>query len=158
MALEPLNTSADYRFYTDASMSALQRMYNTSTGQWQHALWWQQANALETTIDYSLQTHTDTYTTDIAITFNHNKNHNFLDAFYNANAIWDHDRDSSNNLGLHWDGPFDLVLARRQSSAIDTLNAANDLGRHVPVQRSWSGKLLAYGLPAQRKQLLELVR
>jgi predicted alpha-1,6-mannanase (GH76 family) len=375
MALEPLNTSTDYRFYNDASMSALQRMYNTSTGQWQHALWWQQANALETTIDYSLQTHTDTYTTDIAITFNHNKDYNFLDAYYddegwwaitwikaydlthrtdylelaktifhdmtnawdstcnggiwwdkqrtyknaitnelflqvavrlhqrtpgdtlhsvddpqhrsyfdwamkewrwfkqsgminsshlvndgldistcqnngettwtynqgvivgaltdlykvthnpfylgqaeaiadandktnidndgvlyekgceaddscgddaaqfkgifiknlyylyqtvhrrvyrdfiikNADAIWDHDRDSSNNLGMHWDGPFDVVQARRQSSAIDTLNAANDLSSHVPLQRTWSSNSLAYGLPAERKQLLQLV-
>ena len=41
-----------------------------------------------------------------------------------AFAIWAHDRDRSNNLGLHWDGPFDRAQARRQSSAIDAFNAA----------------------------------
>jgi hypothetical protein len=53
MAVQVLNTYAisNYRFYTDSSMFVLQRMYNTSTGLWRDALWWQQANALETTID-----------------------------------------------------------------------------------------------------------
>jgi len=377
MTLQHLDSFAvsNYRFYSDAGMSALQRMYDTSTGQWLHALWWQQANALETTIDYSLQTNTNTYTTDIAITFDHNKSHNFLNAYYddegwwaitwikaydlshrkdyldmaktifndmangwdstcnggiwwdkyktyknaisnelflqvavrlhqrtpgdtidsgsgpqhlsyfawammewqwfgksgminsshlvndgldsstcqnngqnpwtynqgvivgaltdmykvthnpsylalaeaianandktnidakgvlyekgcepgncgedavqfkgifiknlyylyrtdhkraykdfiikNAEAIWAHDRDDSNNLGLHWDGPFDNVEARRQSSATDTLNAAIALNSHKLPLQTWNGNSLSYGLPTQRKQLLELVR
>jgi hypothetical protein len=56
MALQPLNafTINNYRTYTDTSMLPPQGMYNTSTGLWLHALWWQQATALETTIDYSL--------------------------------------------------------------------------------------------------------
>jgi hypothetical protein len=53
MAVQVLNTYAisNYRFYTDSSMFVLQHMYDTSTGLWKNALWWQQANALETTID-----------------------------------------------------------------------------------------------------------
>jgi predicted alpha-1,6-mannanase (GH76 family) len=377
-AFQQLNSFAvsNYRAYSDASMTALQRMYNMSTGQWMHALWWQQANALETTIDYSLQTHTNTYTTDIAITFNHNKYHNFLNDYYddegwwavtwikaydlthridyldmskrifrdmtngwdatcngglwwnkdktnknaitnelflqvavrlhqhtpgdtldsgngpqhisyigwamkewqwfknsgminssnlvndgldsstcqnngettwtynqgvilggltdlykvthnpsyltqaeaianandktnvdthgvlyeqgcesddscgddapqfkgiyiknlyylyqtdhkrvyrnfiikNADAIWAHDRDDNNDLGLHWDGPFDSVQARRQSPAIDALNAAIYLNSYKLPFQTWNDNSLAYGLPAQRKQFLELVR
>jgi len=90
MALQPLNayTISNYRSYTDTSMGALQGMYNTSTGLWLHALWWQQATALETTIDYSLLTHTTKYTDDIAITFNHNKSNNFLDNFYDDEGWW----------------------------------------------------------------------
>ena len=42
----------------------------------------------------------------------------------NAAAILRHDRDGSNNFGLHWDGPFDKSQPNRQSSAMDTLNAA----------------------------------
>jgi predicted alpha-1,6-mannanase (GH76 family) len=90
MALQPLNahTISNYRSYTDTGMMALQGMYNTSTGLWLHALWWQQATAMETTIDYSLLTHTTTYTADIAITFNHNKSNNFLDNFYDDEGWW----------------------------------------------------------------------
>ncbi|HET8853291.1 MAG TPA: glycoside hydrolase family 76 protein, partial [Ktedonobacteraceae bacterium] len=90
MALQPLNayTISNYRSFTDTSMMALQGMYNPSTGQWLHALWWQQATAMETTIDYSLLTHTTTYTADIAITFDHNKSNNFLDNFYDDEGWW----------------------------------------------------------------------
>ncbi len=90
MALQPLNayTISNYRSFTDTSMMALQGMYNPSTGQWLHALWWQQATAMETTIDYSLLTHTTTYTADIAITFDHNKSNNFFDNFYDDEGWW----------------------------------------------------------------------
>lgn len=42
----------------------------------------------------------------------------------NARAIWAGDRNSSNQFGLHWAGPFDHADAGRQSSALDVLNAA----------------------------------
>jgi predicted alpha-1,6-mannanase (GH76 family) len=42
----------------------------------------------------------------------------------NARAIWANNRNSSNQFGLHWAGPFDCADASRQSSALDVLNAA----------------------------------
>ncbi len=42
----------------------------------------------------------------------------------NARSIWDNDRNSRNQFGLHWAGPFDRADAIRQSSAQDALNAA----------------------------------
>jgi predicted alpha-1,6-mannanase (GH76 family) len=42
----------------------------------------------------------------------------------NARSIWAHNRNSSNQFGLHWAGPFDRADASRQSAAVDVLNAA----------------------------------
>jgi predicted alpha-1,6-mannanase (GH76 family) len=42
----------------------------------------------------------------------------------NARSIWANDRNSRNQFGLHWAGPFDYADASRQSSALDVLNAA----------------------------------
>lgn len=42
----------------------------------------------------------------------------------NANSIWANDRNAQDQLGLHWQGPFDVADASRQSSALDGLNAA----------------------------------
>jgi predicted alpha-1,6-mannanase (GH76 family) len=42
----------------------------------------------------------------------------------NARSIWVNDRNSSNQFGLHWAGPFDKADASRQSSALDVLTAA----------------------------------
>jgi predicted alpha-1,6-mannanase (GH76 family) len=45
---------------------------------------------------------------------------NFLSA--NAHSVWFNDRDSSNQLGMYWTGPFDSADAMRQSSAIMPLS------------------------------------
>jgi predicted alpha-1,6-mannanase (GH76 family) len=42
----------------------------------------------------------------------------------NARSIWANDRNSRNQFGLHWAGPFDYADASRQSSALDVLTAA----------------------------------
>ena len=42
----------------------------------------------------------------------------------NATSIWQNNRNSVNQLGLVWTGPFDAADAARQSSALDALNAA----------------------------------
>jgi predicted alpha-1,6-mannanase (GH76 family) len=47
--------------------------------------------------------------------------YNFL--YKNAHAVWFNDRNSSNQLGLHWDGPFDTNDAARQSSAMMPVSA-----------------------------------
>lgn len=46
----------------------------------------------------------------------------------NARSIWANNRNSANQLGLHWAGSFDSADASRQSSAMDALNAAVQLG------------------------------
>jgi predicted alpha-1,6-mannanase (GH76 family) len=181
LAVDPVHADPDYRLYADAAMVALQDMYQPSTGQWDTALWWQQANILETTIDYTSQAHVTTYIDRIATTFNANKAHSFIINTYantatnvddqgilyeqnceatescgddgpqfkgifiknlyylyqsdhkqaykdfilkNADAIWSHNRDHWNQLGLHWNGPFDRPRASSQSAAQDVLNAA----------------------------------
>ncbi len=42
----------------------------------------------------------------------------------NADSIWLNDRNSSNQFGMLWEGPFDTANAANQSSAQDALNAA----------------------------------
>jgi hypothetical protein len=46
---------------------------------------------------------------------------NFL--YTNAHSIWSRDRNSSNQLGLVWSGPFDSADAARQSSAMAAISA-----------------------------------
>lgn len=43
--------------------------------------------------------------------------------YKNAHAVWFNDQNSSNQLGLHWDGPFDSADAARQSSAMMPVSA-----------------------------------
>ncbi|HEV2438030.1 MAG TPA: glycoside hydrolase family 76 protein, partial [Verrucomicrobiae bacterium] len=43
--------------------------------------------------------------------------------YTNAHAIWFKDRNSSSQLGMSWDGPFDSADAARQSSAIMAVSA-----------------------------------
>ncbi len=47
----------------------------------------------------------------------------------NADSIWSQNRNSTNQFGLTWEGPFDSADAVRQSSAIDAISAALALGR-----------------------------
>jgi len=51
----------------------------------------------------------------------------FIDT--NAELIWSNDRNSNDQLGFWWGGPFDLADAARQSSALDLLIAADALVR-----------------------------
>ena len=88
-----------FRLYADASMVMLQSMYNISAGRWSGALWWQQANVLETVIDYSSRTKTNTYTGDIATTFNANKSTSFINSYYDDEGWW----------ALAWMKAYDLT-------------------------------------------------
>jgi predicted alpha-1,6-mannanase (GH76 family) len=59
----------------------------------------------------------------------------------NARSIWASNRNSSNQFGLHWAGPFDYADASRQSSALDVLNAAMPLAARddsrLPFRAPW---------------------
>ncbi|HEX4714375.1 MAG TPA: glycoside hydrolase family 76 protein, partial [Ktedonobacteraceae bacterium] len=59
---------------------------------------------------------------------------------HNADSLWNNDRNSSNQLGLRWSGPFDSADATRQSSAQDALNAAlsftDSQGANVALEKS----------------------
>jgi predicted alpha-1,6-mannanase (GH76 family) len=57
----------------------------------------------------------------------------------NARSIWANDRNSRNQFGLHWAGPFDYADASRQSSALDVLNAAVPLAARDNCRLSASG-------------------
>jgi predicted alpha-1,6-mannanase (GH76 family) len=48
--------------------------------------------------------------------------HDFM--LRNARSIWENSRNTDNQFGLCWTGPFDTADASRQSSALDALNAA----------------------------------
>lgn len=45
----------------------------------------------------------------------------------NADSVWDNDRNSADQFGLRWAGPFDQADATRQSSAVEVLIAAAGL-------------------------------
>lgn len=78
----------NYRSYADAGMRMLQSMYDADTGQWANIAWWQQANALESVIDYSSMTHSSAYLNDITTTFQHNNQHGFLNEYYDDEGWW----------------------------------------------------------------------
>ncbi len=73
----------------DAGMAALQNLYNSSTGLYNSpGQWWQSANALETTIDFSARTNTSLYTQDIPNTYDDNHSANFLNNYYDDEGWW----------------------------------------------------------------------
>jgi predicted alpha-1,6-mannanase (GH76 family) len=72
-----------------AGMAALQLFYNTSTGLWDTTNWWNAANALETTIEYSRLTDTLTYRTNIYNTFYQKPRYaNFINPWFRDDDGW----------------------------------------------------------------------
>lgn len=55
----------------------------------------------------------------------------------NADWIWNASRNSQNQIGLAWSGPFDSADAARQSSALDALNAAIPFTDPQPNRALW---------------------
>ncbi len=106
--------SASQLTRADAGMAALQNFYNSSTGLFSTpAGWWQDANALETTIDYSARTGNTLYTGDIATTFNDNNSNNFLNGYYDDEGWW----------ALTWIKAYDLTGNATYLSAAKTIFA-----------------------------------
>jgi predicted alpha-1,6-mannanase (GH76 family) len=93
-------------------MAALQKFYNSSNGLWDSAGWWNAANALETTIDYSMLTGVHTYRSTIANTFEKNKDTNFLNPWlYDDEGWW----------ALTWIRAYDLTGETRYLNMAKTI-------------------------------------
>lgn len=83
-----------------AGMAALQLFYNVSTGLWDTTDWWQGANALGATIDYTAITNTLTYRNNIFNTYEKPKYPGFLNPwFYDDDGWW----------ALTWIKAYDLT-------------------------------------------------
>ena len=71
--------------------------------------------------------------------------YNFL--YKNAHAVWFNDRNSSNQLGLHWDGPFDSADAARQSSALMPVSAlAESVTANLPFAKGSGDPAFSHAL------------
>jgi len=95
-----------------AGMAALQVFYNLATGLWKTAEWWNAANALETTIDYSTLTGTLTYRGDIFNTFDKYKGSNFLSPWFFDDEGW---------WALTWIKAYDLTGETRYLDMAKTI-------------------------------------
>lgn len=83
-----------------AGMAALQLFYNPATGLWNSTEWWNAANALEATIDYSRITDSQTYTSNLFQTFEKHKLKQFQNPwFYDDEGWW----------ALTWIKAYDLT-------------------------------------------------
>jgi len=100
-----------YRERTEAGMVALQGFYNTTTGLWDTAGWWNSANALETTIDYCRLTDSLAYRGNLFNTFEKNKRGNFLNEFYDDEGWW----------ALTWIKAYDLTGEQRYLAMAKTI-------------------------------------
>ncbi|MGG6269382.1 glycoside hydrolase family 76 protein [Leptolyngbya sp. AN03gr2] len=72
-----------------AGMAALQMFYNTGTGLWNTSNWWNAANALEATIEYSRITDSLTYRSNIYNTFYQKPRYkNFINPWFRDDDGW----------------------------------------------------------------------
>ncbi len=95
-----------------AGMAALQIFYNSATGLWNSTGWWNSANALETTIDYSMVTNTPTYRKLISNTFEKQKSTKFLQPdVYDDDGWW----------AIAWIKAYDLTGEKRYLDAAKTI-------------------------------------
>ncbi|BAS55232.1 MULTISPECIES: glycoside hydrolase family 76 protein [Leptolyngbya] len=87
-----------------AGMAALQVFYSSTTGLWNSTGWWNAANALETTIDYSRLTKQKKYHPIIVNTYEKHKSQGFLEAnVYDDQGWW----------ALTWIKAYDLTGEKR---------------------------------------------
>jgi rhamnogalacturonyl hydrolase YesR len=91
-----------------AGMAALQLFYNLSTGLWDTTEWWNAANALETTIDYSHITQTSTYAGNLVNTFYKPRYKDFFNPWFNDDDGW---------WALTWIKAYDLTGEKRYLDA-----------------------------------------
>jgi predicted alpha-1,6-mannanase (GH76 family) len=106
-----LGAGGDFGGYADSAMAALQAMYDTSTGLYPSTGWWNSANALTVTIDYSIATGSTLYVGDLANTFSLNSSSNFLDGFYDDEGWW----------ALAWIRAYDLTQGAQYLAMAKTI-------------------------------------
>jgi predicted alpha-1,6-mannanase (GH76 family) len=110
----------DYRACAAAGLSALQRWYNPSTGQWAGTGWWNSANALTAVIGYTKLTGDGSHAAVIGTTFTaaQRKHAHFVNSFYDDNAWW----------ALAWVAAYDLTGNSRYLDVAKTIFAHNTAG------------------------------
>ncbi|WP_287455346.1 glycoside hydrolase family 76 protein [Leptolyngbya sp. UWPOB_LEPTO1] len=88
-----------------AGMAALQMFYNAGTGLWDSANWWNAANALEATIEYSRLTDSLTYRGNIFNTFYQKPRYaNFINPWFRDDDGW---------WAIAWIRAYDLTGEKR---------------------------------------------
>jgi predicted alpha-1,6-mannanase (GH76 family) len=110
----------DYRAWAAAGISALQRWYDPTTGQWKSTSWWNAANALTAVIGYTKLTGDSTHAGVIGTTFTaaRRRHADFINDYYDDNGWW----------ALAWVAAYDLTRDRRYLDAARTIFAHNVAG------------------------------
>jgi predicted alpha-1,6-mannanase (GH76 family) len=88
-----------FKTHVDVGMQTLQNWYDPIRGLWRSTNWWNAANALWVTIEYSMQCETDIYLNIISRIFKKHRHRNFLNNFYDDEGWW----------ALSWLKAYDLV-------------------------------------------------
>ncbi|MGH9159149.1 MAG: glycoside hydrolase family 76 protein [Vicinamibacteraceae bacterium] len=92
-------SAENYRAAADAGMAALDGWYDPATGLWESTGWWNGANVLEVTINYSARTGSTRYLDVLANTFERHSAGHFLNDFYDDEGWW----------ALAWIKAYDLT-------------------------------------------------
>jgi predicted alpha-1,6-mannanase (GH76 family) len=110
----------DFRACAGDGVSALQRWYDQSTGQWTSTGWWNAANALTAVIRYAKLTGDSSHDGCVAATFAaaRRQHADFINNYYDDNGWW----------ALAWVAAFDLTRDSRYLDAARTIFAHNTGG------------------------------
>jgi predicted alpha-1,6-mannanase (GH76 family) len=103
----------DFHAYAQAAAAALHTYYNGSNGLWNTSGWWNSANALTATIDFSIATGSTAYLADIANTFAKNQASKFINTYYDDEGWW----------ALAWIRAYDLTSDHRYLDMAKTIFA-----------------------------------
>jgi predicted alpha-1,6-mannanase (GH76 family) len=117
----PAAPRAEDRARADAGMAALVAMYNDNVGRWTSTGWWNNANALEATIDYMARTGSRDELPLLEITYRENSYAGFLNDYYDDQLWW----------ALAWLKAYDLTgevqyLEAARGIFADTTSAWDD--------------------------------
>lgn len=110
----------NYRVVATAGITALQRWYNSSTGQWTGTGWWNAANALTAVIGYTKLSGDGTHADVIGTTFTaaQRQHAGFINSYFDDNGWW----------ALAWVAAYDLTRDDRYLDAARTIFAHNTAG------------------------------
>jgi predicted alpha-1,6-mannanase (GH76 family) len=110
----------DYNTCAAAGITALQRWYTPSTGQWQGTGWWNAANALTALVRYTKMTGDSTHAGVIGTTFTaaQRVHAHFVNNYYDDNAWW----------ALAWIAAYDVTREDRYLNAAQTIFTHNTAG------------------------------